>query len=38
VRVRYLDEAEWQPFDLRGMSFRNINTPDELRGAQEGDV
>lgn len=38
VRVRYLDEAEWQPFDSRGMSFRNINTPDELRDAQEGNL
>ena len=37
VRVRTLDEAQWQPFDPRGLSFRNINTPDELRDAQEGD-
>jgi molybdopterin-guanine dinucleotide biosynthesis protein A len=36
VRVRYLDAAEWQPFDARGLSFRNINTPDELREAQAG--
>ncbi len=30
VRVRYVDEAEWQRFDPQGLSFRNINTPDEL--------
>jgi len=34
VRVRYLDEAEYQPFDPKGLSFQNINTPDELRQAQ----
>jgi molybdopterin-guanine dinucleotide biosynthesis protein A len=38
VRVRTLDEAEWQPFDSRGLSFRNINTPDELRDAQAGET
>ncbi len=37
VRVRYLDEAEWMPLDPRGLSFRNINTPDELREAQDGE-
>lgn len=30
VRLRYLDEAEWQPFDAEGRSFQNVNTPDEL--------
>lgn len=34
VPVRYLDEAEWQPFDSRGLSFRNLNTPDDLREVQ----
>jgi molybdopterin-guanine dinucleotide biosynthesis protein A len=33
VRVRYVDEAEWKPFDPQGRSFRNINTPDELQQA-----
>lgn len=35
VRVRTLDEDEWRPLDPRGLSFRNINTPDELREAQD---
>jgi molybdenum cofactor guanylyltransferase len=35
VRVRYLDEPEYQPFDPKGLSFRNINTPEELRQAQQ---
>jgi len=33
VRVRYLDEPEWQRFDPEGLSFRNINTPGELDAA-----
>ncbi|MFQ3567776.1 MAG: molybdenum cofactor guanylyltransferase, partial [Aggregatilineales bacterium] len=33
VRVRYLDEQEWQRFDPEGLSFRNINTPGELDAA-----
>lgn len=33
VRVCYVDEAEWQRFDPQGLSFRNINTPDELAQA-----
>lgn len=37
VRVRYVDEAEWQRFDPQGMSFRNINTPDELQQAAKPD-
>ncbi len=35
VRVRYLDEAEYQPFDPKGLSFFNINTPEELEQAQK---
>ncbi len=35
VRVRYLDEAEYHPFDPKGLSFRNINTPEELQQAQQ---
>ena len=34
VRVRMLDEAEWQPFDPKGLSFYNVNTPDELAAAR----
>jgi molybdopterin-guanine dinucleotide biosynthesis protein A len=34
VRVRYIDESQWQAFDAQGLSFLNINTPDELRAAQ----
>jgi molybdopterin-guanine dinucleotide biosynthesis protein A len=35
VRVHYLDEAEYRPFDLNGLSFRNINTPEELQQAHQ---
>lgn len=35
VSVRYLDEAEYQRFDPRGLSFLNINTPEELAQAQQ---
>jgi molybdopterin-guanine dinucleotide biosynthesis protein A len=35
VRVRYLDEAEYQPFDAHGLSFYNVNTPQELEEAQK---
>jgi molybdopterin-guanine dinucleotide biosynthesis protein A len=35
VRVRYVDEPEYARFDPRGRSFRNINTPDELRAAEQ---
>lgn len=35
VRVRYLDEAEYQPFDPKGMSFYNVNTPQELEEARK---
>lgn len=34
VRVRYLDEAEYAPIDPDGVSFSNINTPDQLTEAQ----
>ena len=34
VRVRYLDEAEYQRFDAQGLSFFNVNTPEELERAQ----
>jgi molybdopterin-guanine dinucleotide biosynthesis protein A len=34
VRVRYLDEPEYGRFDPHGLSFKNINTPDELQAAQ----
>ncbi|GIK64506.1 MAG: putative molybdenum cofactor guanylyltransferase [Chloroflexota bacterium] len=34
VRVRYLDEAEYQPFDPKGLSFFNVNTPQELEEAR----
>jgi len=35
VSVLYLDEAEYQPFDPKGLSFRNINTPEELQQANQ---
>ena len=35
VRVRYLDEAEYEPFDLKHLSFFNVNTPDELAQAEQ---
>lgn len=31
VRVRYLDEPEYRPFDPKSQSFLNINTPEEIR-------
>jgi molybdenum cofactor guanylyltransferase len=34
VRVRYLDEADYQRFDPKGLSFYNVNTPEELAEAQ----
>lgn len=34
VRVRYIDEAEYQQFDPKGQSFYNVNTPEELAEAQ----
>jgi molybdenum cofactor guanylyltransferase len=35
VRVRYLDEAEYQPLDPEGLAFQNINTPKELEAARK---
>ena len=34
VRARYLDEPEYAPFDPKGLSFLNVNTPEELLQAQ----
>src|SRR5262249_41744200 len=34
VRVRYLDEAEYERFDPKHLSFFNVNTPDELAQAE----
>jgi molybdopterin-guanine dinucleotide biosynthesis protein A len=34
VRVRYLDESEYQPFDPQGMTFFNVNTKEELAQAR----
>jgi len=34
VRVRYLTEGEYAPFDPQGVSFFNVNTPDELEYAR----
>lgn len=34
VRVRYLDEKDWQPFDPDGISFYNVNTPEQLAAAR----
>lgn len=33
VRVRYMDEAEYQALDPKGLSFFNVNTPDDLATA-----
>jgi molybdopterin-guanine dinucleotide biosynthesis protein A len=33
VRVRYVDEAEYQALDPKGLSFFNVNTPDDLAAA-----
>jgi molybdopterin-guanine dinucleotide biosynthesis protein A len=35
VNVRYLDKEEYAPFDLEGVSFFNINTPEELEQARQ---
>jgi molybdopterin-guanine dinucleotide biosynthesis protein A len=35
VQVRYLDESEYVRFDPKGLSFHNINTPQELREAEQ---
>lgn len=34
VCVRYLDEPEFQSFDPKGLSFFNVNTPEQLAEAQ----
>lgn len=34
VRVRYVEEAEHKPLDPHGLSFFNVNTPQELAEAQ----
>ena len=34
MRVRYLDEAEYAAFDPQGLSFANLNTPEELEQAR----
>ena len=34
MRVRYLDEAEYAGFDPQGLSFANLNTPEELEQAR----
>lgn len=35
VRVRYLDEAEYEPLDPKHLSFFNVNTPEELAEAEQ---
>jgi len=30
IRIRYLAEEEWRTVDPEGLSFKNINTPDDL--------
>ena len=35
VQVRYIDEAEYQPIDPRGLSFFNVNTPQDLEEARQ---
>lgn len=35
MRVRYLDEADYALYDAAGRSFTNLNTPEELRQAQQ---
>jgi len=35
ARARYVDESEYQPFDPKGLTFFNVNTPDELAQAQQ---
>jgi molybdenum cofactor guanylyltransferase len=34
VRVRYLDEIDYAAYDPEGLSFSNLNTPEELDEAQ----
>lgn len=35
VNIHFFEEAEIQPYDPRWMSFRNVNTPEELEKALE---
>lgn len=35
VRVRYVDPPEWKKIDPQGLSFYNVNTPEELQAAQD---
>ena len=35
VRVRYLDESAYETYDPDGLSFTNLNTPDELDDARQ---
>ena len=35
MRLRYIDEAEYAQFDAAGMSFENLNTPDDLALARD---
>ena len=35
MRVRYLDEADYAPYDAEGRSFTNLNTPAEFEQARE---
>ena len=34
MRVRYLDEVDYEPYDADGRSFVNLNTPAELQQAR----
>ena len=34
MRLRYIDEAEYAPYDPAGLSFENLNTPEELARAR----
>jgi len=34
MRVHYVDETEYTPFDPQGVSFFNVNTPEELEQAR----
>ena len=35
VNIHYIDEEEYSPFDSKGLSFYNINTPQDLKNADE---
>lgn len=34
VKVRYLEEPEWRPFDPQGLTFFDLDTPEELEIAR----